>query len=190
MAWNGLAILTALAEGPRLTRQIAAALGVASENISGCLRTLRSKGFLATSEGVHQLTDAGRNALAAGLELTSGPCDGKAVARNFNNLRAKAWRLIRMRDGFGVHDLMMALCDGSEGDAEGNLTTYMLALEAAGYLIPMRRSQDGKPRWKLKSECDTGPEAPAWNKKTRVLRDHNTGEVFTIPRKREARHAA
>lgn len=190
MAWNGLSILNALAGGSRLTRQIAADLGTVSATLGKCLRTLRRKGLIASAEGVHQLTDAGRAALATGHELTSGPCNGQAVSRGFNTLRARAWRLIRMRDGFGVDDLLMTLCDGSEADAEGNLTGYMQVLDSAGYFIPMRKGPAGQMRWKLKSERDTGPEPPSWNKKTRILRDHNTGEVFTIPRKREARHAA
>jgi len=189
MTWNGLTILTALANGPRLTRQIAAVMGASSNSVRDCLRSLRQRGLLTTTEGNHQITEAGRVALVSGRPLTSGPCDGAATARKSDNLRARAWRAMQIMEGFGLGDLLGMLCDGSEGDAENNLDSYLLALEAAGFLTPMRPDANGKPRWRLKRD-KAGPEAPAWNKKTRVLRDHNTGKAFSIPRKREARHAA
>ncbi|GFK94449.1 hypothetical protein NNJEOMEG_02294 [Fundidesulfovibrio magnetotacticus] len=189
MAWNGLTILQALADGPLLTRQIAAVLGKASRDVTGCLGSLSRRGLILSVEGVHELTAAGRQALSTGREITSGPCGGSAASRSRNNLRAKAWRVMQMLEGFGVDDLLTMLCDGEEGDAERNLTSYVHALEAAGYLASLRSGRTGKPRWRLKRER-AGVEPPAWNKATRVLRDHNTGEAFTIPRKREARHAA
>jgi len=190
MAWNGLSILNALAGGPLMMRQIAASLGEPSRNLSGCLRTLRNRGLIVSAEGVHQITEAGRAALASGQEITSAPCNGKATSRQANTLRARAWRFIRIRDGFSLDDLLSTLCDGSETDAEGNICSYLLALEIAGYLLPLpRRGEGGALRWRLRRDKDTGPEAPAWNKKTRILRDHNTGEAFTIRRKRGAAHA-
>ncbi|WP_243310085.1 winged helix-turn-helix domain-containing protein [Fundidesulfovibrio agrisoli] len=189
MAWNGLTILTALADGPRLTRQIAATLGTSSRSANECLRRLRQRGLLTSTEGNHQLTEAGRAALASGRQITSGPCDGAATARKGNNLRARAWRTMQIMEGSGLDDLLGLLCDGSEVDAERNLATYLLALEEAGYLTPMRQGSDGKRRWRLKRDL-AGEQAPAWNKKTRVLRDHNTGKTYVIPRRKEASHAA
>lgn len=195
MAWNGLTILNALADGPRLTRQIAAVLGKPSRDVSGCLRALRSRGFIISAEGVHQITEDGREALAAGVVLTSGPCNGNTMSRQSNTLRAKAWRAMRMRDGFSLDDLLTMLCDGSEAQAEDNLRTYISALEAAGYLMRLpKRGKDTPRRWRLKRDHDTGLKAPAWHKATRTLTDHNTGKVFVVARKRslkqEASHAA
>ena len=97
---------------------------------------------------------------------------------------------MRMRDGFSLGDLLSTLCDGTEAYAKDNLLGYIRALEAAGYFKTLpRRGEAGERRWRLRRDHDTGPEAPAWNKKTRTLTDHNTGEAFTIPRKREAAHA-
>ena len=187
MAWNGLTILNTLADGPKLTRQIAASLGTTSNSLVRCLRKLQQKGLLINAEGVHQITEKGRATLAEGREITSGPCSGQAASRRGNTLRAKAWRAMGMRDGFGLDDLLTLLCDGDEGDAENNLASYLRALEAAGFLTPMRPGSCGKPRWRLKRDR-AGGEPPAWNKATRTLRDHNTGEVFAIPRKQGARH--
>ncbi len=194
MAWNGLTILNALADGPRLTRQIAAALGEPSSYFPECLRLLRSRGYIVSAEGNHELTEKGRKALADGREITSGPCNGVTTSRHSKTLRVRAWRLMRMRDGFCLDELLSTLCDGSEVDAARNLRTYIRALEAAGYLLRLpKRGEDAPRRWRLRRDRDTGPEAPAWNKATRILRDHNTGQVFAIPRvrqrAREASHA-
>lgn len=186
MAWNGLTILDALRDGAKLTRQLAAVLNAPADNVRSCLRTLVKRGLIRSSEGVNQITEAGREALASGREVTSGPCNGNAVSRRFGSLRAKAWRAMRMKTAFSLDDLLMLLCDGSESDAEGNLRSYVNALESAGYLFARaRRGEGGQVRWSL--DRDTGPEAPSWNKKTRVLRDHNTGEVFDIPKTRGTR---
>lgn len=191
MAWNGLTILNALADGPRLTRQIAAASGVSASSLKDCLKMLRGRGLILTVEGNHQLTEAGREAHASGKEITSGPCNGQAVSRHAKTLRSRAWRAMRIRDGFSLDDLLTMLCDGTEADAERNLRTYILALVSAGYLMPLpKRGENPLRRWRLRRDHDTGPEAPAWNKKTRTLTDHNTGKTVIIPRKREVRHAA
>lgn len=190
MVWNGLTILTALAGGRRLTRQVAAALGKSSRDVGGCLGALRRRGLILSADGVHEITEAGREALASGVAITSGPCNGDATSRKTGTLRAKAWRYMRMRDGFGLDDVLSTLCDGSETDAPCNLRGYIQALESAGYLLALpRRGEAAEQRWRLKRDRDTGPEAPAWNKKTRVLRDHNNGKAYQIPRQKEARHA-
>ena len=64
MAWNGLNILAALADGPKLTRQIAAGLGLQANSARHCLDALRRKGLVASAEGTHQITEAGRAAQA------------------------------------------------------------------------------------------------------------------------------
>jgi hypothetical protein len=186
MAWNGLTILEALADGPRLTRQVAAALKRPSRAISSCLRALQGRGLILSAGGVHEITEAGRKALASGVAITSGPCNGDTTSRHFRTLRAKAWRFMRNHDGFGLGDMLRTLCDGREVSARDNLLGYIRALETAGYLQPLpRRGEAGEQRWRLKRDRDAGPEAPAWNKKARTLRDHNTGECFAVCRREE-----
>lgn len=181
MAWNSLALLAALADGPKLTRQIAASLGKPREDMRRCLEKLRRRGFVASAEGVHQITDKGRRMLADGREITSGPGDGTAASRRGPTLRQRAWRAMGMRDGFGLDDLLTMLCDGSEKDAARNLSRYLEALEAAGYLLALpRRGGDGERRWRLRRERITGPAAPALNTRTRRVTDGNTGEVNAI----------
>ena len=186
MAWAGLAILNALADGPKLTRQILSGLGLTSTT---CLETLRRRGLIASAEGIHQLTEAGRATLAAGKEIMSGPCGSNVTTRRSLTLRQKAWRVMGIRDGFSLADLLTMLCDGSETAPERNLARYLAALEAAGYLLPLaRRGEDGAKRWRLRRDRNTGPEAPALNTRTKRLTDCNTGQIFEIGRAREVRH--
>ncbi len=183
MAWNGLSILSALADGPMLTRQLAASLGGQANSLRRCLRSLASKGLVASAEGTHQITDKGRQFLVEGREITSGPCGGDAPSRRGLPLRQKAWRAMGMRDGFGLDDLLTMLCDGGEKDAARNLGRYLEALEGAGYLMVLpRRGEGGAKRWYLHREMNTGPEAPAFNTRTRRVTDCNTGQVFELGR--------
>lgn len=183
MAWPGLAILNALADGPKLTRQLATSLGKTPGAARLCLETLRHKGFILSAEGAHQLTDKGRMALAEGREITSGPCGDAAPSRRGPTLRQRAWRAMGIREGFSLDDLLTMLCDGSEKDAVRNLTRYLAALEMAGYLLPLSRRGEGQvKRWRLRRDRITGPEAPAFNTHTRRLTDCNTGEVIELGR--------
>jgi hypothetical protein len=183
MAWSGLAILNALADGPKLTRQLASALDGNPHTLRCCLCNLAGKGLVVSAEGAHQITDKGRQFLAEGREITSGPCGGKAVTRQVLTLRQRAWRAMGMRDGFSLDDLLTMLCDGSEKEPESNLSRYLAALEAAGYLLPLaRRGEAGAKRWRLRRDRATGPEAPAFNTRTRRITDCNTGQVFELDR--------
>ncbi|WP_051349727.1 hypothetical protein [Megalodesulfovibrio gigas] len=69
----------------------------------------------------------------------------------------------------------MLVADGTEKDAERQLRRYCKALEAAGYLVPMRSG------WLLPADRNTGPEAPAYNSQARTVTDPNTGDVWPLP---------
>lgn len=173
-----------------LTRQLASRFCKDRESMRRCLGYLRNKDFVASAEGVHQITDKGRQFLAEGRTITSGPCGGNTTSRRGPTLRQRAWRLMRMRDGFSVEDLLGTLCDDNEGDPGRNLRRYITALEAAGYLSPFRRrGEGGGKRWYLRREMNTGPEAPAFNTRAKRLMDHNTGKMFALGDKpQEASH--
>jgi predicted transcriptional regulator len=181
MAWTTTAILNALAEGPQLTRQLTSRFDKDRESMRRCLGYLRQRGFVASAEGVHQITDKGWQFLAEGREITSGPCGGNTSSRRGPTLRQRAWRLMRIRDGFSIADLLRTLCDSNEGDPERNLRRYIAALEATGFLTPFRRrGEGGDKRWYLRREMNTGPEAPALNTRAKRLTDHNTGKIFGL----------
>lgn len=177
MTWLGLPMLRALSEGPRLTSELARAVGITTDHAGRVCRCLRARGVLRTGGGVHELTKAGRDAVARGEEITCGPQRG--TVRREGSLRARAWRAMRIKERFGLDDLLTLLCDGDERAPANNLRSYLHALEAAGYLARLRRPDaDGGPRWLL--ILNSGPKAPAWNKQTRTLTDPNTGAVILI----------
>ena len=84
-----------------------------------------------------------------------------------------------------------SVASGSEKEPERNLSRYLAALEAAGYLLPLaRRGEGGVKRWRLRRDRISGPEAPAFNTRARRLTDCNTGQVFELSRTApEAVHA-
>ncbi|AAS97162.1 hypothetical protein DVU_2690 [Nitratidesulfovibrio vulgaris str. Hildenborough] len=188
MAWYGNAILTLLADCSRTKQELADALGIKPPAVCDACKRLRANGYVQWHNGYWNITDKGWQMLASGQPLKSGPGKGNSPARGRSTLRAKAWRAMRMLEGFSLDDLLTMLCDGSEGDPSRNLTDYLRALVAAGYLMPLPRRGNGRhpQRYRLRRDRYTGPDAPAWNKPERTLTDPNTGEVFRIPRKRDS----
>lgn len=178
MTWLGLPMLRALSEGPKLTSELALAVGITTDHAGRVCRCLRARGVLRTGGGIHELTEAGREAVERGEEITCGPQRG--TVRREGSLRARAWRAMRIKERFGLDDLLTLLCDGSERTSQSNLRSYLIALERAGYLARLKRSAaNGGPRWLL--ILNSGPQAPAWNKQTRTIADPNTGAVIPVP---------
>lgn len=187
MAWYGTPLLQQVADQPRLLRELVAMLDAPRDALRSACRGLHKRGYATFAEGVLTITDAGRAVLASGAELRSGPESKNVSTRAGNTLRAKAWRAMRMRDGFSLDDLLTMLCDGSEAYAEKNLGDYIRALACAGYLLALPRRGNGPhpQRYRLRRDRNTGLEAPAFNKASRTLTDLNTGEVFRIPTRAE-----
>ncbi|SNR59405.1 hypothetical protein SAMN04488503_0225 [Humidesulfovibrio mexicanus] len=187
MTWHGLPALRALSSGPLLTAELSRAVGISLDSTRAVCRCLRARGLMRTVEGIHELTEAGHQAVACGQEITCGP--NKGGVRRAESLRAKAWRAMRIKMKFSLDELLSLLCDGEEKDAEGNLRRYLRTLELAGYLVEMKRTgADGSRRWWLAK--DTGLHAPAWNKKAWTLTDANTGESHDLRQFKEKRPKA
>lgn len=178
MGWLGLDILMALSSGVATTQDLATAIGANAGTVRCTCGVLRKKGLVASvcKNSVHEITDAGKSALASGHKITSGPVRGSV--RQPNSLRARAWSAMRIKRKFSVPILCSMLCDGSATDPEGNLRQYILPLLRAGYLVALPGERDGTPRYLLVK--DTGPLAPSWNKEQRCLADPNTGEQIIV----------
>lgn len=182
MAWRGLEVLGLLAGGPKLTRELADALGVGVEGARDICKRLAARGLMQSVEGVHGITEAGTQALAGGAEVVSGPGKGGCAERYKGSLRAKAWRGFRIRRKAGVDDLLPLVLGPetkpeAEAKARQNLDCYLRALTRAGFLTELPR-RGGPARWVLVR--DSGPCAPAWNKAQRTVTDANTGEVHHV----------
>lgn len=184
MAWRGLEVLGLLQSGPKSRRDIAEALGVTYDAARDVCKRLAARGLVNTSVGLNEITGSGREALAGGAEVVSGPAKGGCVERYKASLRAKAWRVLRIRRKADVDDLLplvlgMDATKEEETKARYNLEYYLRALTLAGILHELPR-RGGPARWLLVQ--DTGPCAPAWNKVQRTVTDANTGEVHALPK--------
>lgn len=194
MAWRGLEILRLLEDGPKFRKELALGLGLNRDCVRDTCARMERRGLLVSVDGLCQITEAGRQALAGGVDIVSGPAKGGCVERYKGSLRAKAWRGFRIRRKADVEDLLplvlgMDATKEAEAKARYNLECYLRALTLAGFLHELPR-RGGPARWLLLR--DTGPCAPAWNKAQRTVTDTNTGEVHTVvrqPGKGEASHA-
>ncbi|MDL2266800.1 winged helix-turn-helix domain-containing protein [Desulfovibrio sp. OttesenSCG-928-G15] len=183
MASFAEAILTELQSGPKLTRQIAVAVG--ASNIRRCLKGLCDKGYVCRGEGVYSISDKGRRALAGEIALPlGGPCAERAVSRQNVTLRDKAWRTMQRREFVSLDDILTLHCDESNAkSASDSLASWLLALRRAGYTADSARKSPGDTKFtrRFRLVKNTGPLAPAWNKAKRLLTDPNTGEIHKIP---------
>lgn len=168
-------IVHMLADGPRFTRQIAAELDVRGESVAAVCRCLRHKGWVCGEGGLHGLTRHGQDELARGGFI---PCrrKGRAAASAGRTLRQRAWAVMRMADHFSVESLLQTVSDGEERNAENNLTNYCRALYRAGFLGRTARTR----AFFLRSEADSGPLAPAYNRAEKCVTDRNTGRTIFL----------
>lgn len=167
-------VLAALTQGCATTKQLGVKLGMTTGQVGRAIRTLRDRGLVCTSTGVHELTDKGRAWIDAGLTIKSGPRPGRAGTRTSGTMRAWAWRYLRMKGKANMDDLLFLLADSHEKDPAQNLRRYLNALVRAGILHQVRSG------WVLTKDKDTGPLAPSWNSATRRVIDVNTGEQWQI----------
>jgi hypothetical protein len=169
-------ILEALADGPKLTRQLSA--HCVCREVHSCIVRLRKRGYVTSREGVHEITSAGRDALEKDVKLGPGPCSDRASSRKGNTLRSRAWYVLRTGDFVSLDDMLSLLCTGEEQQAADNLRSWLTALTRAGYLTC--RTACGVRRYRLRRDRDTGPEAPAWNRATYIVTDVNTDERYYV----------
>lgn len=174
-------IMTILAtDGPQYTRQLAAALESQSECVRQVCVCLRRKKLVRSERGLHSLSKEGMALLQRGGFI---PCQrkGRSATSAGRTLRQRAWSVMRMADHFTVDSLMQTVCDGDEGNAEDNLKKYCQALHRAGILGRTARTR----AYFLRSEANTGPLAPAYNRAEKCVTDRNTGKTYPL----EAAHA-
>lgn len=182
MAWRGLEVLRLLEGGGTIVRKVGEALGIPTAGARDVCRRLAARGLLERYKGVYCLTEAGREALAGGAEVLTGPRKGGCAERHKDSLRSKAWRALRIRRKVCLDDLLSLVLDSEatkadEKRARNDLVRYLAALTASGHLAQLP-ARGGPARWLLTR--DTGPCAPAWHKAGRTLTDTNTGEVHHV----------
>lgn len=197
MTWTAEDLLNAIATAsPKecITEAIMAEItGMEPVQIErACLNLRKHQLLTKTTKGCHKLTDAGREAAAAGKRLRSGPTSYTAPKINKDSLRIRVWRAMRLRRKFSIPDLCMLVAQGGEKDIESNVGKYVRALEKAGYLIRMAKREagvaltsNGYIRYWLPEDKDTGPQAPVWRVAAGEVYDPNTEQAIFIA---ETRH--
>jgi hypothetical protein len=164
-------------------------------NVEMAVLRLRKHGLVErTGQDCHKLTDAGRAAAKAGMQIRSGPkAKWTAPKINRETLRVRVWRAIRIRRKFSIPDLEMLVAEGGEKDIACNIRKYLNALERAGYLTRLKVRQrgtsltsNGYVRWWLMDQMDTGPLAPVWRHKSETVYDPNNETEISIGRKEAA----
>ena len=158
-----------------LTRELAARLGVPTDNIRSAGKLLAGRGYIFKMEGCYQITDNRQDFVASEAERMPGVQKGDFAARSRFSLRTRVWNLIRIRSLWSVDDLLMTLADGTEKDAEKGLKRYIRALLKAGYVERTPRNQQI-----FRLVRNTGRLAPALNYTDRSITDSNTGEVHHV----------
>lgn len=184
MAWVTEQLLTAIGQAaPQdciTEARMSEITGLDAKQIESAALRLRKHALIErTGPGCHRLTPAGREAIAAGVRLRSGPRGPETGRRRRNaGLRQRAWNALRTGKKLTIPDILMRAIEGNERDPSSNIGRYLRALTRAGYVrqMPVRESSlnassNGCVRWWLVN--NTGPLAPAWRASRDTLWDRN-----------------
>ncbi|MAO57107.1 MAG: hypothetical protein CMM61_15630 [Rhodospirillaceae bacterium] len=168
--------------------------GLPPREVSRCACKLIERGLLVrTEKGRYQITIEGRDVIASGTELSSGPRGALTQRRPRRpkriTFRQKLWRAMRIKaasaEKFTSEDLIALAASGRESNPQHNAGRYLRALVNTGYLrvMPTRApghalTSNGFYRYALIR--DTGPEAPVFRPLTGVVYDPNTEETHSL----------
>lgn len=185
------ALLAVLRDGKdHPTAALAEHLQLQRRQVADAVSKLARRGYVSRpATGSCMITDAGRQALDAGVRITSGPT-GPTGARRLlrDTFRQRAWTAMRVRRVFTIGEIV---ADAARHDAEAerdNARRYIAALRDAGYLaeIPRRISgtaltSNGYKQFRLLR--NTGPRAPVVSIERGCVHDPNSGEDIPCPRR-------
>ena len=192
MTWTAETVLTAISQHQSQTcvkeDDLVNITQLTAKQIEHACLKLREHGFIEkTDVGCHSITDAGREAIASGQTIRSGPKAYTAPKVNKNSLRIKVWRAMRIRQKFSIPELVMLIATGGEKDITSNVGKYLRALEKAGIIVRMAKRERGAKltsngyiRYWLTPERNTGPNAPVWRVKKDVVYDPNTEQEYKL----------
>lgn len=193
MTWIAQQLLTAIGQASPddciTEARLIELTGLNAKQVENAALTLRRRELaVKLRPGCLKLTQAGRDAIAFGITVTSGPNGPQPGKRIFTDtLRSRTWAALRIRQKASIPDLIMLTAQGNarEKALESNIGKYLRALEKAGYVSKMKRrdhgtaiTSNGYLRWLLVK--DTGPEAPVWRQGKGTVYDPNTQEETPI----------
>ncbi|MCW5711296.1 helix-turn-helix domain-containing protein [Shinella sp.] len=186
-------ILHHLVDGSCMTMDgLESALGLTRKQISNGAAQLVLRGLLERVEiGCYRLTKSGVEKAKSGEVITSGPWrpdTARHIQRHQDTFRQRVWSAIRVSSTFTISEIVMAAARPDDLAPENNATRFIRQLKLAGYLaeLPSRQAgtritSNGFKRWRLVR--NTGPNAPVFKPKLRVVYDPNSREEWPcIPR--------
>lgn len=175
-------ILVALAGGTDELHALAQKVGTNSDQVVIAVQRMKRRGLVEiVGRGRYKVTDAGRAFLASGQRITSGQAATRPRQQT-RGMRQRAWWVLRARQTVSIRDLLTALADGTEKNAETNLARYLRTLARAGFLVELPRvpgtllTSPGFKRYRLVR--NNGRQAPVVRQHQRTVFDPNTGEAF------------
>jgi hypothetical protein len=180
------AVLHSLADGAcRTMDELHGMLDLSRRQISDGAAKLVLRDYLERVEaGCYQLTPAGITAAQSGTKISSGPWRGDTARVRKpvrNTFRRRLWNVMRMGGVFTIADLVMAAAREEDARPENNAARYVSYLVRAGYVEEQRTrkrgtklTSSGFKRYRLVR--NTGPLAPAYSPKRKVLHDYNKRE--------------
>lgn len=185
-ATHQIAVMGAIADRTVTIDELAHALPVISrKDISDAAGRLLRRDYLERLEtGVYRLTLTGRQSLAAGAALTSGPHRGRRKHPAYaDTLQQRAWNGMRLLQRFTIGDINQLAARSGYETSEAALQKFVNRLTHCGYVteLPLRRkgtavSSNGFKQFRLVR--DTGAAAPRWLDASRAFKDWNTREIF------------
>ncbi len=125
-----------------------------------------------TYRGLYSLTPEGKK--RAGKSLST------PVKKNYpdNNLRARAWRLLRIRGRATIKEVMLIATEsGDKPSDQANLGRYFRYLHRAG-ILARNKAAGGGYVWILRKNL--GAKSPQLHKNRRTITDPNSGETFSV----------
>lgn len=204
MIWTSQKIMAAIAQQQTdngsevLHANLVKLTGLTGKQVATACALLEKNGYLtrkryaddSVKPGHYLLTSQGKNALADGTSLTSGPKSphGKS-RRKAGTLRERAWNLLRIKRQVSVPELIATLLDADSPvarvkSATNNLQKYFQQLKMAGYLAELRRDQptsrtsNGAKRYLLIR--NSGPLPPVTKENMRKVFDQNQQVHYDI----------
>ena len=185
IATQMIAVMGAVGSRAMTIDEITDVLPIARNSISAAACRLVSRGYLERIEaGSYRLTLTGREALAEGQQIKSGPYRGQRKQRLCrDSLRQRAWRAMCLQGNkpFTIgYITQLAVRDEAKGEA--NIRRYMHLLARAGYVAEAVSRADGtsltSPGFKVwRLVRSSGDVAPVVQNNGASLLDPNTGEV-------------
>ncbi|GLQ20473.1 hypothetical protein ACFFUB_00320 [Algimonas porphyrae] len=152
---------------------VAQELGLRGCDANHKLGQLIRRGLICVaSVGRYRPTESGRELLASGGTIPSGPMpDAPLKDRQMSNqsLRARLWRAMKRKPRFTIPEILTLASNDTDGKPEDNARTYVRELKRAGYLTELpRREKRGRGGSSVKVfwlREHTGPEHPRVRKR-------------------------